>query len=193
KTLNDAGWVRGQDGKRAKGGQPLRIAIASVKTGDYPKVVEKLTENWNKIGITVQTVLVNPEEVQQDIIAPRSYDVLLYELAIGGDPDVFAYWHSSQANSRGLNLANYNSGKADDALDSARSRFEMDLRAAKYKTFVDQWLEDVPGVVLYQPNLHYVTKTTVSALEGGSLVDAVDRYRNVQYWSVSQDVENQTP
>lgn len=193
RLLTEAGWVVGEDGKRSKDGQPLRLSVVTIKTGDYPNVLESLSSQWAKVGVRVDPVLADPADIQQNILAPRGYDVLLYELAIGGDPDVYAYWHSSQVNMRGLNLANYKSSKADDALASARSRFEKDLRGAKYKTFVQQWLNDVPGVVLYQPTMHYISRDPIS-IEGKSpLVDSVDRFRNVQYWSLSQEMKNQTP
>lgn len=194
KQLDQAGWKRGTDGKRAKDGQPLKLTLATVRSGDYPKLLATVAASWMKLGVIIDTVLADPADIQQNVLTQRAYDVLLYELAIGADPDVFPYWHSSQANPRGLNLANYSNGAADDALVSARNRVEPDLRLAKYRTFSQQWLSDVPAIVLYQPTLHYVSRTSVEAVqEKGSLVDPVDRYRNVQYWAKNADIGNQTP
>lgn len=190
--LDQAGWAIGADGKRSKDGQPLRISVVTIRSGDYPKVLEVLAGQWQKLGATVETVLAGSADVQQSILAPRLYDVLIYELAVGGDPDVYAYWHSSQANMNGLNLANYKSGKADDALTSARNRFEPDLRSAKYVTFVEQWLADAPGVVLYQPTLHYVSRDDISIDDSKSLVDSVDRFRKIEYWSLGEQKLYQT-
>lgn len=192
--LASAGWQRAADGKLANNGQPLRLNAVTVKSGDYPKVLEALAGQWAKLGVAVNISLVNPESVQQDVIAPRAYDVLLYEMSVGADPDVFAYWHSSQANAQGLNLANFRSAKTDDALDSARSRPETDLRVAKYRTFVEDWINSAPGVALYQARLHYVSNPDVTALTATRpLVDSVDRYRNVLYWSVAKEPVNLTP
>lgn len=192
--LTKLGWVKGTDGTRTKDGQPLKLSVAALNTGDYPKVLEKLTEQWSRLGVQSETVLVNPEDALQNLLAPRAYDALVYELPISSDPDVYAYWHSSQADERGLNLANLRSGKIDDTLVSARSRYEPDLRLAKYETFINDWLAEAPGVVLYQSTLHYVSNSNVKTFkDGASLSEPTDRYQNVRYWSVTEGLVNNTP
>lgn len=186
KLLDEAGWKVGNDGKRSKDGQPLKLQLVTLSSGDFPAVAQTLMSQWSKVGVTFDSQLVKPEEIQQNVIIPRAYDVLLYELAIGGDPDVYAYWHSSQATDRGFNLSNYKSAKADDALDSARSRSDIALREAKYHTFIQQWVSDVPAVGLYQPTLAYIQTRGITSFEPRSLGDPVDRYLNVRYWSASK-------
>lgn len=194
RLLDAAGWVRGTDGVRTKDGQPLRLDIVAGKGGDYPLVLQELSRQWSELGVTVNTTLVEDKDIQQNVVSPRVYDVILYELTVGGDPDVYAYWHSSQATSRGLNLANYRSGKADDALDSARARSEPDLRSAKYKTFVDQWVADVPAIALYQPTMIYVQKDSVTSFDNRfQFTDPVDRYSSVQYWASTRQLMSNTP
>jgi len=100
---------------------------------------------------------------------------------------VYAYWHSSQANAKGLNFANYRSGLADDALSSARARLDLALRTAKYKTFYEQWVKDTPAIALYQPMLSYVTTQNSMSIEKDKpIIDAAERYQNITRWSVLQ-------
>ena len=80
-----------------------------------------------------------PEELQATL-SRHTYDVLLYGISIGKDPDVFAYWHSSQANilsPNRLNLSEYKSTIADRALEAGRTRSDTTLRSVKYKSFLD--------------------------------------------------------
>lgn len=194
KLLDQAGWPRGVNGIRAKDGLPLRLSVVAPRSGDFPKVLEKLVSNWRAIGVDIETQLVTTDNIQQNVLLPRAYDVFVYELAIGADPDVFAYWHSSQADPRGLNLANYRSTKADEALASAQSRLEADLRQRKYETFVDQWLVDTPAIALYQPVLPYVTTDTArSLLLESDVIDAADRYRSVENWTINVGRSAMTP
>lgn len=184
--LDEAGWKKvGQTNRRAKDGQPLKLRLVSLSSGNYPVLAETIMQQWGKIGVEFDTAapLVKADDIQQNVIFPRAYDVLIYEIAIGHDPDVYAYWHSSQATERGFNLSDYKSPKVDDALDSARTRLDPALRAAKYHLFVQQWLADVPAIGLYRPSLAYVQNKDVFTFPPHRLVDAADRYYNVRYWA----------
>lgn len=195
RQLDAASWVRsGPGGVRQKAGASLRLTVVAPRSGDYPRVLELVAKNWRELGVDVDTQMVAADSIQQNVLLPRAYDVFIYELAIGADPDVYAYWHSSQADPRGLNLSSYRSGKADEALVSAQSRSEDALRQLKYEAFVDQWLADVPAVALYQPNLHYVTTPSARSLAGETnVVNAIDRYRLVEQWTVEKRLQFKTP
>ena len=181
--LDQAGWVL-RDGKRSKDGQQMKINLVSIPTGDYPKITAELKKQWEAVGATVNVRLVAAEDFQQTVLLPRDYDALVYELELGADPDVFAYWHTSQADPRGLNLSNYKSDVASDALSSAQLRLEPTLRQPKYQLFVDTWIEDAPAIALYQPQLHYVTSADASTIQvANAVVDRTDRYRLVEQWT----------
>jgi len=196
KLLDQAGWTLNGN-VRKKDGNLLRITVVTTKNSDFEKALTNMAEQWRKLGITVTTSIVDPtdpsQNVVQNILQPRAYDVLLYQLTIGGDPDVYAYWHSSQA-SRGFNFANYSHPISDDALTSARTRIEPDLRNAKYVTFAKQWMSDAPAIGLFQATTQYVHSRSVHAIEKDEiLISAADRYANVLYWSVGERFVHQTP
>jgi peptide/nickel transport system substrate-binding protein len=194
--LDQAGWVK-QGDTRSKDGNPLTLRVVTTKNNDFEAALELLAQQWRTLGVTVTTNIVDPSDqsqnVVQDVLQPRQYDVLLYQLTIGGDPDVYAYWHSSQAAS-GLNFSNYNSPISDDALVSARSRGESDLRNAKYITFANQWLSDAPAIGLYQATMQYVHTKSIHALADDSmLISSADRYGDVRFWSVGERTVFKTP
>jgi len=194
--LDSAGWKL-DGGVRKKDGNLLKLSVVTTKNNDFEQVLSAMAEQWRKLGITVTTSIVDPtdpsQNVVQNILQPRSYDVLLYQLTIGGDPDVYAYWHSSQA-SRGFNFSNYSNAMSDDALASARTRTEPDLRNAKYVTFAKQWMADAPAIGLFQATTQYVYSKSVHAIpESEVLVSATDRYADVLYWSVGDRLVQRTP
>jgi len=196
RQLDEAGWKL--DGKvRKKDGVALKLSVVTTKNNDFERVLSAIGDQWRSLGVTVTTSIVDPtdpaQNVVQNILQPRSYDVLLYQLTIGGDPDVYAYWHSSQA-SRGFNFSNYSNPISDDALTSARTRIEPDLRNAKYVTFAKQWIADAPAIGLFQATTQYVYSKSVHALpEGEVLVSAADRYADVLYWTVGERAVFKTP
>ena len=62
-----------------------------------------------------------PGDLKQNVIRPRKYGSLLFGEVIGRDLDLFAFWHSSQRNDPGLNIAMYANPKADSLLETARA------------------------------------------------------------------------
>lgn len=199
--LTSAGWqlATGQT-VRQKNGQPLQLNVVTIKNSDYQVVLEKLVDQWRQLGIGVTTTIVDPDDpntnVVQSLLQPRRYDVLIYELAIGADPDVYAYWHSSQAqaNEKGFNLSNYSNQLSDDALLSARTVLDPRLRTAKYLTFARQWLVDAPAIGLYQSTVQYVSNKTIQTLPVSSkLLSATDRYSDVTDWAVTERTVYTTP
>lgn len=194
--LDEAGWKL--DGTiRKKDGAPLKLSVVTTKDNDFEKALDSIAGQWQRMGITVTRTIVDPtdssQNVVQNILQPRNYDVLLYELTIGGDPDVYAYWHSSQASS-GFNFSNYSNAISDNAIASARSRIEPDLRNAKYLTFARQWLSDAPAIGLYQATTQYVYSKSVHTLPATQvLISPTDRYSDVLYWSVGERLVQQTP
>lgn len=196
--LDGAGWKLTDGVRKNDAGQALTLSLATTKNASYEKSLEILVGQWRKLGITINTNVVDTADPSsnfvQNVLQPRSYDVLLYELAIGADPDVYAYWHASQANPNGYNFSNYKNATADAALASARSRIEPDLRNAKYVAFAKQWVDDVPAIGLYQSVAEYVASRQVKTIDDETtLVSSSDRYANVLYWSVNQESVYKTP
>ncbi len=191
--LTQAGWAL-QGDTRYKDGQPMTIELVGVDSGDYPVIIDELKQQWQRLGAKVNTRLVNPNDVQQTVLLPRSYDAFVYELELGVDPDVFAYWHLSQADPRGLNLSNYKSAIASEALSSAQVRLENAIRLPKYELFTDTWINDAPAIALYQPQLRYITTSDTNVLRSTStLASRSDRYRSVELWTVDKNWKYASP
>jgi len=198
KMLDDNGWKLNGQNLREKDGKLLRLSVVTIKDSELERGLESLAGQWRALGITVDTQVVDPSDVSQNsvqsVLQPRNYDVLLYRLNIGADPDVYAYWHSSQISTQGYNFANYSNMISDDALSSARSRVEPALRNAKYITFARQWLSDVPAIGLYQSTAQYVSSNNVNSFDKNNvLVSPIDRYSDVVNWSVGVKSVYKTP
>lgn len=197
-TLDKAGWSLGKESTRQKDGKQLKLNVTTIKNIELESVAKALAGQWSSLGIIVETKVIDPEDVGQNftqtVLQPRNYDVLIYKLDIGGDPDMYVYWHSSQISSSGLNLANYSNTIADDALVSARDRLDPNLRNAKYLTFANQWLNDVPAIGLYQSTVQYASsKNTYSFDKSYKLISPVDRYNNIAEWASGSRVVYKTP
>ena len=190
KILDNAGWSRSEGDIRQKDGKPLLLRFVSQNSAEYASISQSLQKQWRSLGVDVDVKLRPEEDMQGDILTRHDYDVLLYGISLGIDPDVFAYWHSSQADIRStsrLNLSEYKSKIADKALEAGRTRIEPVLRAVKYKPFLQAWKEDTPAIPLYQPRFLYITRSELTGFNSRRLNSAFDRLNNIQSWTVLQD------
>lgn len=188
-ALDQAGWVRGADGQRVKNGKQLTFNLSAQDTSNYTKTAQFLQKSWANVGIKVQVSYLGREELQSSIIANHDYDALLYGISIGVDPDVYAYWDSSQApiTSQGrLNLSEYKSTAADQSIEAARTRSDSAIRVVKYKAFLTQWVKDLPAMPLYQPNYLYISRGPVFNYERKSANSGADRFYNADNWMIRQ-------
>jgi len=189
RLLDAEGWLRDATGQRSKGGLPLAFNLSSQNTQNYSMTAKFLQEEWAKIGVKITVNYYDSNELQGGIIGNHDYDILLYGISLGVDPDMFAYWDSSQASitSQGhLNLSEYKSSTADQALQAGRTRADPKVRAIKYQEFLKVWRKDAPALALYQPNLLYITRGPVFGYERKALNSAADRFYNVDSWMIRQ-------
>lgn len=189
KLLNEAGWLR-VDGKqyRQKDGKELTLKLVSENNDTYPALATEIQKQWAQIGVKLDVSFVTADQITQTYIPNHEYDVFLYGINIGKDPDVYAYWHSAQAvaGSSRLNLSEYKSTIADIALESARSRANSDLRAAKYKPFLAAWKNDAPAIGLYQPRYLYLSNQPVYNIYNNRSISSPEgRFNNVNEWMIN--------
>lgn len=184
--LQAAGWIPGKDGVRTKNNQRLTFRLYAQDTPENKYVVEKLVANWRSIGVHV-TPFIQQNTDFQTTLKLHNYDALLHGISIGADPDVYAYWDSTQADIRSatrLNFSEYKSATADAALESGRTRTDPALRVIKYRPFLQAWQTDAPALGLYQPRFLYITRGPVYDLNEHTLNSETDRYNSVAQWKI---------
>jgi len=183
-TLDQAGWAVSDNGIRKRGDQFLKFGLVAPDDDVYPEVTAILQRQLREVGVQLDVKLVELNELQQSYIRPRNYDMVISEINIGADPDVHAFWHSSQVADPGLNLSQYNSGAADEALGTGRTRQQGAVRAAKYEAFLGIWRDDAPAVALFRPDFIYLAPDNLLGINIRHLGLPHDRFYNVQDWTV---------
>lgn len=188
KTLDEAGWLKNDKSIRSKNGAEMKLMLIGLNNHENTIVAKSLQQAWAVAGVKVEVVLQDEQELQSTI-SNRSYDVLLNAISLGVDPDVYPFWHSTQADKRSasrLNFSDYTSETADKSLDGGRSRVNPVLRSAKYKPFLAAWQADSPALALYQPRFLYITRGRVFFYEPKVLNNSTDRLNNVHNWMIRQ-------
>ncbi len=162
----------------------------TLSTGDAPELkaaAEEIKTDWEKLGAKVSLQIFETGDLNQNIIRPRKYDALLFGEIVGRDLDLYPFWHSSQRNDPGLNIALYVNSTADKLLEDARATSDLSRRNTLYTSFAAEVEKDIPVVFTYAPSFLYIAKPTVQGFSLGFLTNPSERFGNIYKWYIETD------
>jgi peptide/nickel transport system substrate-binding protein len=192
--LDSLGWkIDSTDGLRrrvvtpAKGSTPAVMETLSMTltTVDQPESVGTATiikNGWLALGVDVVLTTVPASEIHRTVIRSRDYDALLYGQLLGSDLDPYPFWHSSQIQDPGLNLAMFSNPAADQALESARRTADPAARAQAYAKFLSILTEQQPAAFLYSPSYTYAMPAELKGFGGSRVNTPSDRFATITSW-----------
>lgn len=190
--LENNGWkfneeLRVWEKKNKKESSQLKFSLSTSNTSELKKVAEIIADEWRSIGVIVDIKLFEAGDLNQNIIRPRKYDALLFGEIISRELDLFAFWHSSQRNDPGLNIALYANITADKLLEYARTATDKDIIIKKYIEFEDEIQKDIPAVFVYSPDFIYITPQEIKSIKLGSITTPEERFLNIYEWYIETD------
>ena len=183
-TLEKAGWkyATASSTVRTKGKQDLAFSLATADTPELTKTANLLASEWKAVGAKVTVQVFSSADLNTSVIRPRDYDALLFGEVVGRSADVYAFWHSSQRNDPGLNLALYANTDTDKLLSSAREESDAQKREADLANFEKLLAADHPAIFLYTPDFLYAIPKNLYGVSLGSLTTPAERFLNVYEW-----------
>jgi peptide/nickel transport system substrate-binding protein len=187
KILDAAGWkIDDKSGIRAKTDKKSKIElafnIATANTPELAKSADMLKNMWQELGVKIEIKFFEIGDLNQNIIRPREYESLLFGQVIGRNPDLFAFWHSSQRNDPGLNVALYANKTADQLLEATRITKEVEDRRNKYEKFQQEIEKDAPAIFLYSPFYLYVAHPDLKGFATDMITIPAERFANINKW-----------
>jgi peptide/nickel transport system substrate-binding protein len=194
--LAKAGWKKGTSGflektttdnKKKKTTKTIEFSISTGNTEELVKTAILIKEDLEKIGMKVDVKTFETGNLNQNVIRPRKYDVLLFGEIINHESDLFAFWHSSQRRDPGLNVAMYTNAKVDKILEDAFITVDETNRIKKYQQFESEIDKDIPAVFLYSPNFIYVIPKDLKNAEIRRMIYPSDIFANVFSWYINTE------
>ncbi|HLP43758.1 MAG TPA: ABC transporter substrate-binding protein, partial [Candidatus Nanoarchaeia archaeon] len=187
--LTKAGWtINSQTGVMEKKVGTNTVALTfSLATSDAPElkqIAEEIKEDWEEIGVSVDVRVFEIGDLNQNVIRPRKFEALLFGEVVGREFDLYPFWHSSQRNDPGLNIALYANISADKILEEIRSTQDQDTRRAKVDEFEALFKADMPASFIYSPHFIYLVPKKLMNVSLGQLIGPSERFNNVQEWYI---------
>ncbi len=190
--LAQAGWKANSDTGllEKKMGSAIMTLSFSISTGDASElrgVADELRASWEKLGARIDISVFETGDLNQNVIRPRQFDALLFGEVVGRDADVYPFWHSSQRNDPGLNIALYANTRADKFLELARSTSDPEVVEKNYRSFNQELQSDLPAVFLYTPSFLYIVPEKIKDITLGQLSVSQDRFLGIRDWYIETD------
>lgn len=165
-TLYDAGWKiyseEYDDGiRRNENDEPLTVILATTKSEANMNVAENIKNAWLEAGVQTEIVSLEIGDLQESLIKPRKYDILLISTELQPNVDLYPYFHSSQLIWPGLNIAQYKNVESDLLLDKIRATYDYNEQLILTNQLLDKLNAHIPAIYLYAPVANYYVQSDI--------------------------------
>lgn len=167
---------------RKKGDWYLEITLTTVDQPQNVQTAELIKSFWEQIGFKTKLNIVGEAKILQDAINPREYQALLFGENMGSDPDPFPFWHSTQNEHPGLNLAIFSNKTVDQLLEEARKTNDWEERKKKYNEFQKIIAEQLPAIFLFNSTYTYPLDKSIKGFDAWGIAVPADRFANLSEW-----------
>jgi peptide/nickel transport system substrate-binding protein len=166
----------------------LTVEVVIPDIAELKEIGDILKNNWESVGIKTDIKLIAAktkegfQTLQQDVIRPRNYQILLFGHAFLSQPDLFSFWYSSQKKDPGLNFSLFENKEVDKLLEDIRKTTNEDQRIKKMQAVEKIIMEDVPAIFLYRPHYLYAAQKQIKGISIHNLVLPPQRFDDVINW-----------
>lgn len=189
--LERDGWERGEDGVYEKTvnkeTRRLSFSLATSNAPELKAAAETVAESWRALGAEVNLQFFDQNDLTLEVLRPRAYDALLFGLVVGRELDLFAFWHSSQRNDPGLNIALYANITTDKLLETARNDLSPEVRRDSALRAAEEIANEVAAIFLYAPHFTYAHAPELRGVRLTAVATPSDRFLGVESWYLNTE------
>lgn len=190
-VLEAGGWKKNSTGSwEKKLNNETQILSVTIKTGNsalFDKTANLVAEDWRRLGVEVQVEQYEQAGLVQSVIRTRDFQTLLFGLDMNRLQDLYPFWHSSQKDDPGLNIAQYTNISVDHLLEKERTETNQIEQEKTLNEISDIIKKEEPAIFLFAPNLTYVMAKNLEIAPLNKLGNPSDRFMNIDNWYAGTD------
>ena len=183
-ALTGAGWDYDAE-LRAWKNDNRTLGPVTIKTSNVPElkaIATAVKRDWERLGVATDVELYESGDLNKNVIRPRKYGALLFGMVIGGDHDLYAFWHSGERNDPGLNIALYANKTVDSLLENARAESSREKRLAIIQKLNDIIAKEYPAVFIESPDFAYTLPEEMGGVVLPQITTPTDRFIGIEQW-----------
>lgn len=168
--------------KKKNASSTLSLTLTIGNSDDSRKLASLIKERFDTVGVHTDIQIFEYSDLNQRVIKNRDFQAILSGTELEDPSDLYAFWHSSQRTSPGLNISSYVSSKLDQNLEDLRSESDETKRQELTEIIENELREETPAIFLYHPKLVYYTKDTLTLSFPVNGISESSRYSDVEHW-----------
>lgn len=184
--LEAADWTQTEQGLWEKeiddATVPLEVTVRTANTPELDAVLQEITAAWRTLGVAVESEQYEQTDLVQSVIRPREFSTLLFGIDLSRSHDLYPFWHSSQQNDPGLNIAQYTNISVDELLETARTSQDDAKRRETQQAASEIITAEQPAIFLFQPSGQYVTHHDLTTTQIQNIGRDADRFNSIASW-----------
>lgn len=189
--LEKNGWRKNNVGlleKQIDGStETLSVTLRTSNAPLFNDITEVIKRQWEAIGVEVVVEQFEQTGLVQSVIRPRDFSALLFGIDMSRSEDLYPFWHSSQKDDPGLNIAQYTNLTVDALLEKARTEQDEKERITALRQASAIIAEELPAIFLFQPLMTYVVAENFIVPPITQISRPSDRFNNTAEWYTDSD------
>lgn len=163
--LEEAGWLKKDDGFRYKDGKKFEIKWMTYQGSKYVEMLIPIVkENWKAIGVSVV-----PELMEFNTLCTKVYDEQKFEMfnmswSLSIDPDPSGIFSKKQAELGGFNAGSWINEESEKLMADALKTTDVKERTKLYKEWLKLFAKEVPYILLDQNKEMWAVSSRVEGI-----------------------------
>jgi ABC-type oligopeptide transport system substrate-binding subunit len=174
-------------------GPPVTYTLLTSQTGISSDLADSLAKELATKHMTLDIQKKNSINLQKEDIPKREFDLLLYGINYGIEPDYYSFWHSSQVASPGLNLAGVKDKELDKLVEAARKEQDPLQRVGLNKQIEDYLSVKALQKIVNQEKAHFAISRSIKGVKYGTIDEGNDRFNLVWRWYIKSKLGRTPP
>lgn len=180
--------------------QDVVLRITYLDDSNREKVANSIKDDLALIGIQTKLESKTIDELQNQVLPSRDFDILLFGVETTSDPDRIRFWHEDAIDFPGLNFPSYVSNiksrgvlvdnkisRVNEILEKGLSTLDKNLRKGYYQDLVEILEAESPATILYHPIIETAVNKRIANFTLDNINLPEDRYINMYKWSFKKD------
>lgn len=161
----------------------MRFSLLIDDSNPQRQLADDFAAQWGRLGFQVQAEAVSADALANRLTTGR-FDSAIATLRIGGDFDLYRYWHPAQLDN-GRNYGAVSNHEIAELIELARREIYSGRRALLQQKTQETFADEAIAIPLYYPLFTFIVHAEFEGIRLGYLTSPADRFRGIGDWRIA--------